>query len=69
MGERGDKQPRLTFNNIDDYDPVWSPDGHSIAFVSELASPENPDIFVMDPNGQNQTRVTSGTAMDKDPRW
>ena len=69
MGERGDKQTRLTFNNIDDYDPVWSPDGQTIAFVSELASAENPDIFVMDPKGQNQTRVTTSTAMDKDPRW
>ena len=67
MESSGNKQSRLTFNEKADYSPVWSPDGRTIAFVSELDG--DPDIFTMDVNGQNQTRITNNDSADTDPRW
>ena len=67
MEESGNKQTRLTYNEIPDYDPVWSPDGSTIAFVSELDG--DADIFVMNDKGENQTRVTNNDASDTDPSW
>ncbi|MFP4015711.1 MAG: TolB family protein, partial [Halanaerobiales bacterium] len=35
MNEEGTVQKRLTDNSYDDYRPAWSPDGSSIAFISD----------------------------------
>ena len=40
-----------------DYSPAWSPDGTKIAFVSERDG--NPEIYVMNADGSNQTRITN----------
>lgn len=37
-------------------EPAWSPDGRSIAFLSDRAG--NWDIFLMDPDGRNQRNLT-----------
>ena len=67
MESSGNKQIRLTFNEKADYSPVWSPDGRTIAFVSELDG--DADIFTMDSSGQNQARITNNDSADTDPRW
>jgi len=36
------------------YGPLWSPDGSKIVFI------KNYDIWVMNADGSNQTRLTSG---------
>ena len=43
--------------------PVWSPDGHQIAFVRGY------DIWVMNADGSEQRRLTSGAARDLTPSW
>ena len=52
-------------------DPDWSPDGRQIAFVSGRDSvlSRNPEIYVMDADGGNQTRRTNDTAEDREPAW
>ncbi|HET7550439.1 MAG TPA: DPP IV N-terminal domain-containing protein [Gemmatimonadaceae bacterium] len=53
-------------------DAVWSPDGASIAFWSELTSaPDSvlPDIFTMDLNSGEVTRLTSNVHSDINPAW
>lgn len=53
-------------------DAVWSPDGASIAFWSELTSePDSvlPDIFTMDLNSGRVTRLTSNEHSDINPAW
>ena len=40
--------------------PVWSPDGSKIAFVSDRVGTN--EIYVMDADGSNQTRASSGCA-------
>ena len=49
---------------VDDQ-PVWSPDGNQIAFVSYLDG--DAEIFVMDADGSNLTRLTNNSAVDTEP--
>ncbi|MEX1264843.1 MAG: hypothetical protein WEE66_13090 [Actinomycetota bacterium] len=42
-----------------DYNPSWSPDGTRIAFT-HTDGPMDSDIFVMDADGSNTTRLTDG---------
>jgi Tol biopolymer transport system component len=46
--------------------PSWSPDGQRIAFLSNRA--EGWDLYVMDADGGNVQRLTTGATSD-DPAW
>ena len=56
----------LTDGGNNDYFPTWSPDGKNIGFISDRGSIEldkirgikTNDIYIMDENGKNITRVT-----------
>jgi len=48
-------------------DPAWSPDGSKIAFTSFRDG--NAELYVMDANGGNQTRLTSNAVTDFEPDW
>ena len=50
-----------------DKQPVWSPDGRKIAFVSNLDG--DTEIFVMDAEGDNQKRITNNESADHSPSW
>jgi TolB protein len=51
-----------------EYDPVWSPDGRAIAFVSNHTG--NDEIWVMDAEGGNHRQLTSnGWQWDKHPSF
>lgn len=67
MEASGNKQTRLTYNEIPDYQPVWSPNGGKIVFVSELDG--DPDIFMMNDKGEDQVRLTNNDEMDLLPDW
>ena len=58
---------RLTRNNVRDDQPVWSPNGRKIAFVSYLDG--DSEIFVMRPDGAEQNRITNNEYDDFDPDW
>ncbi|MBN2383520.1 PD40 domain-containing protein [bacterium] len=47
---------QLTFNQVEDEYPVWSPDAREILFQSNREG--HFDIYVMDPYGHNQVRLT-----------
>ena len=51
----------------DDEQPRWSPDGARIAFKSNRFG--NYDLFVMDADGRNLTRITDDPKGDHDPSW
>lgn len=68
----------LTQNYVDrqfyrNTDPAFSPDGTKIAFVSDRDRPssDNPltDIYVMNRDGSDQTRVTFNEVYDSSPAW
>ena len=55
-----------------DTEPAWSPDGHQIVFVSNRdgAAFQDVDIFAMDADGGNVTRLTDhGLARVLNPGW
>jgi len=52
----------------DGLDPEWSPDGTRIAFRRDLPGP-NAEVFVMNPDGSEQTNLTNNPAWDGVPSW
>lgn len=48
-------------------DPAWSPDGNQIAFRSGRDG--FPEIYVMDVDVSNQTRLTFDQSGNVDPAW
>lgn len=54
---------RLTSHEAHESSPVWSPDGSSIAFVSDRHG--NDDVFVMDAAGGTATRLTWHSGRDR----
>jgi hypothetical protein len=58
----------LTRTNGWSFDPVWSPQGDLIAFVSQ--EPGNDEIFTIAPDGSNMQRLTQNSwEWDKHPTW
>lgn len=56
-------------NNLEDYAPDWSPDGSKIAFTRRFDKGLHDEIYVMDINGNNQTRLTNNDSPDIKPVW
>jgi dipeptidyl aminopeptidase/acylaminoacyl peptidase len=72
----GDEAPvQVTFGDYDDEDPVWSPDGKSIAFVSDRS--EDPDLHygssiwrvAVDGDAFTLEQVTNSDGRDRSPTW
>lgn len=69
MTPSGGNPTDLTSNSsATDLTPSWSPDGSRIAFVSRRDA-GNPEIYVMNADGSNQTRLTNELALDITPSW
>ena len=52
------------------YEPAWSPDGTKIAYQKwESDSFDSTEIYVMDVDGGNQTRLTNNSDPDDFPSW
>jgi Tol biopolymer transport system component len=47
--------------------PSWSPDGRKIAFTSDRDG--NDEIYVMNPDGSGQKRLTRSPGADVKPKW
>lgn len=58
---------RLTFNNIQERQAVWSPDGSRIAFAGFSAG--NWDIYTISSTGSDLQRLTDDVARDDRPKW
>jgi serine/threonine protein kinase len=59
---------RVTYTPQNDYDPVWSPAGDLIAFVSEQTG--NGDIYIATPLGFAAQRITfNEDPFDRHPTW
>jgi hypothetical protein len=55
------------FVSYGDQLPAWSPDSSKIAFVTVRDG--NGEIYVMNPDGTGQTRLTNNPAHDVSPAW
>jgi len=58
---------KLTDNIDNNRNPVWSPDGKQIAFVSDTYG--NDDIFTMNADGTDLRRVTYDKSSENHPTW
>jgi Tol biopolymer transport system component/serine/threonine protein kinase len=58
---------RVTNNSAEDTNPVWSPDGSRVAFLSNRDG--NLEIYVMNADGSGQTRLTNNAARDCCLAW
>jgi Tol biopolymer transport system component len=67
-GRRKNQKARRVTDDpgIDSY-PAWSPDGDKIAFTSQRDG--NANIYVMNADGRDVTRLTNSTADDGIPAW
>lgn len=76
MSSDGSNETRLTNNSATDICLSWSPDGRKIAFASKRDDDPNSEIFygnseiyIMNSDGSNQTRLTNNPSFDMAPSW
>ncbi len=70
MNADGSNQISLTNNFAGDTDPQWSPDGTKIVFTRLTHTTSPSEIFVMNADGGNLTRLTTiSPAFDSYPSW
>ena len=68
----GGDQTRLTFDDLSDFLPSWSPDGRKIAFSSFRDATEedfNSEIYTMRADGSNLANLTRNLAFDGESDW
>jgi Tol biopolymer transport system component len=70
MDADGSNVTQLTTDPAHDWNPTFSPDGQSIAFVSERPNEEKAHLYLMNPDGSNQRLLTTTTYANQiDPAW
>ena len=67
MDTDGHNQVNLTDHHADDLEPVWSPTGEHILFVSDRAGV--PDLYLMEPDGSNVRRIFKENTFRETPIW
>lgn len=71
----GTNKIRLTNSGFADENPVLSPDGTKIAFTSQrdqvnlTSNGSIPELYVMNSDGTNQTRLTNNKTSEANPKW
>ncbi|MDX3899590.1 MAG: amidohydrolase family protein [Sphingobium sp.] len=64
---KGGKARRITDYFNDARQPVWSPDGKTLAYFAFRDG--NYDLWTVDADGSNARQLTSGTYDDREPAW
>jgi len=65
-----ERTTQLTFDDLRMSCPVWSPDSNKILYqVLVSMSPFNSDIWVMNADGGNKTRLTNGPNLEFETSW
>jgi Tol biopolymer transport system component len=67
INQDGSELNLLVFHSAEDTEPVWSPDGKQIAFISERS--ERDEVYVISPDGSNITQVTDINVLKTGLNW
>jgi Tol biopolymer transport system component len=67
MHADGSQRARLTTEPAPDFDPVWSPDGATIAFRSHRDG--NEEVYLMNADGSDQRNLSQAPGTDYSPAW
>lgn len=68
MNHDGTSQKALTDNKYKDHDPVISPDGYTVIFVSQQGAAQS-QIYAVDADGTHPRRITKITGTKSDPHY
>ena len=61
---------RLTFDHVEDIAPVWTPDGHRIAFASRRADKATPNLYWQRSDGTGDAeRLTESKQIQRPASW
>jgi dipeptidyl aminopeptidase/acylaminoacyl peptidase len=66
MADDGSAQTRILAESANDTQPIWSPSGKKIAYVSDASGAQQ--IWTMGANGSNPTQLTSA-GVNTSPTW
>jgi TolB protein len=61
--------PRDPFAHFSNTDPVWSPDGSQVAFLSNRDGRGDEEVFVIRADGRGERRLTRGLFVTPPLRW
>ncbi len=67
IGVDGSSPKQLTTTEADDFNPVFSPDGELIAYVSEADGTQ--DIWIMNADGKGKKNLTADPGRESYPSW
>ena len=68
MNTDGSNERRLTFNEVNDLQPKWSPNKTKIVYA-RAESGNAYQIWIMNADGSGQTRLTNTATIDEFPIW
>ena len=74
MNADGSNPTQITFNDLDDDGPAWSPDGRMLVFQRDLdpvrGEIDSHDILTMKADGTRERNITNSPGVDEiDPDW
>jgi Tol biopolymer transport system component len=69
MNADGSRVTQLTHNTYQEFDPIWSPNGHQIAFARFGANGGDGEIVVINEDGSGEKILTNNELFDFPGAW